>query len=334
MIINATLNGQLVSIVDILIDQVSGFVDVVYVTSGGYLKIHRTNATTLATGSVITSDTVDVIDGANDGDVPTWDVANNRYEPNATLSAKLAAIGQNYLKNTNPTVNDDASAGYEVWDKWMDQVGGEVYICLDNTAGDAVWEQVTLDAADLASLFNAKIGGSTGSTDNALLRADGTEGKTLQSSGVVIDDNNDVTGVRNLAATGYVSTGIRRVEKAKTGALAILDIIGTILTNYGQTAENIQTLPDTADVVTALGTGVEVGFVVRVETEGAGAFGLKPGADDKHYFDGGGGVVALDNGAEVVFEVPNIGDTLVVTMIRTGESSFDWLTACVRGAAI
>lgn len=56
------------------------------------------------------------------------------------------------------------------------------------------------------SAINA-IFGSTGTTDGTVPRADGTGGKTLQSSGVVIDDNNDVTGVRNLAATGSVSAG-------------------------------------------------------------------------------------------------------------------------------
>ena len=36
------------------------------------------------------------------------------------------------------------------------------------------------------------IGGSTGSTDNAILRADGTGGSTLQSSGVTIDDSGNM----------------------------------------------------------------------------------------------------------------------------------------------
>ncbi len=151
------------------------------------------------------------------------------------------------------------------------------------------------------------------------------------AAGTAADDQiPTVAGINLALATVAV---VRRVEKPATGALAVSDIIGTILTNYGQTAENIQTLPDTDDVVTALGAGAEVGFVVRVETEGAGALGLKPGAGDKHYFDDGTGVVALDNGAAVVFAAPGIGDTLVVTMIRTGESSFDWLTACIRGTA-
>lgn len=39
----------------------------------------------------------------------------------------------------------------------------------------------------------AGISGDTGSTDNRILRADGTGGKTLQNSGVLISDNSDIT---------------------------------------------------------------------------------------------------------------------------------------------
>jgi len=46
------------------------------------------------------------------------------------------------------------------------------------------------------------IGGSTGSVDNAILRADGTGGSTVQSSGVTIDDGANVTlGNTSLAGT-------------------------------------------------------------------------------------------------------------------------------------
>ena len=39
------------------------------------------------------------------------------------------------------------------------------------------------------------VGGSTGATDNALLRADGTGGSTVQSSGVTLDDSDNLDGV-------------------------------------------------------------------------------------------------------------------------------------------
>lgn len=48
------------------------------------------------------------------------------------------------------------------------------------------------------------VGGSTGATDNRVLRADGTGGSTVQSSPITIDDSGNVTGVGTLA----VSTGV------------------------------------------------------------------------------------------------------------------------------
>ena len=46
------------------------------------------------------------------------------------------------------------------------------------------------------------IGGTLGSTDNAVPRANGTGGVTLQASSVLIDDSNNITGVVNLTASG------------------------------------------------------------------------------------------------------------------------------------
>lgn len=43
-----------------------------------------------------------------------------------------------------------------------------------------------------SSSGSAGIGGSTGSTDNAILRADGTGGSTLQSSLATINDSGDI----------------------------------------------------------------------------------------------------------------------------------------------
>lgn len=42
-------------------------------------------------------------------------------------------------------------------------------------------------------LINPTISGSTGATDNRLLRADGTSGLRLQNTGLTVDDSNDVT---------------------------------------------------------------------------------------------------------------------------------------------
>jgi hypothetical protein len=73
-----------------------------------------------------------------------------------TQREKLATLGQRYIKSADPTVTDDSSAGYGVWDKWLNQTSGEAYVCLDATAGAADWQNISLDADDLAGLFDAK----------------------------------------------------------------------------------------------------------------------------------------------------------------------------------
>jgi hypothetical protein len=55
------------------------------------------------------------------------------------------------------------------------------------------------DVSGLQSALNGKIGGSLGSTDNRVLRADGTGGSTAQGSAVTIDDSGNVTGVNGLS---------------------------------------------------------------------------------------------------------------------------------------
>jgi hypothetical protein len=72
-------------------------------------------------------------------------------------------------------------------------------LMVDDAAGESVtitaWESVRATAQDVADLA-AGIGGSTGSTDNALLRADGPGGATAQASGVLVTDNDEISGYR------------------------------------------------------------------------------------------------------------------------------------------
>lgn len=59
------------------------------------------------------------------------------------------------------------------------------------------------NAAHLAVVFSRTgnvgvIGGSTGASDNRLLRSDGTGGATLQSTGITADDSDNLTGVASI----------------------------------------------------------------------------------------------------------------------------------------
>lgn len=57
-------------------------------------------------------------------------------------------------------------------------------------------------ASGAALAGSGGIGGSTGATDNAVLRANGTGGSTAQASGVLIDDSDNIIGVTAIGGKG------------------------------------------------------------------------------------------------------------------------------------
>jgi hypothetical protein len=76
------------------------------------------------------------------------------------------------------------------------------------------------------TLTGAGIGGSTGGADNAVLRADGTGGATLQNSAVTIDDNGAVT-VPEIAAPATPGANKVVIYAKSDGKLYIKDDAGT-----------------------------------------------------------------------------------------------------------
>lgn len=99
------------------------------------------------------------------------------------------------------------------------------------------------------------IGGSTGSVDNAALRADGTGGKTLQSSPVIFDDSGNV--IASNVSPGLLSTA----TAAGTTVLTVASKGIQVFT--GSTTQTV-TLP----VVTTL-PQIGFGFVVQNDSSGA-----------------------------------------------------------------
>lgn len=68
---------------------------------------------------------------------------------------------------------------------------------VDNTS-DANKPVSSAQASAIASAIAAKIGGSVGATDNRLVRSDGTDTMTVQSTGITVDDSQNISGVRNI----------------------------------------------------------------------------------------------------------------------------------------
>ena len=87
--------------------------------------------------------------------------------------------------------------------------------------GDQTWATVT-----------AGVGGSTGSVDNAVLRADGTGGATLQSSAFLIPDNftaspNNTVNHASIQATGSTTNVSVSIVPKGTGSFSLAVPDGT-----------------------------------------------------------------------------------------------------------
>ena len=67
------------------------------------------------------------------------------------------------------------------------------------------------------------IGGSTGATDNAVLRANGTGGATLQNSGIIIDDSDNVTNINSIQFQADSELTISTGAVTKTGGVHTID---------------------------------------------------------------------------------------------------------------
>lgn len=83
--------------------------------------------------------------------------------------------------------------------------------------GDANTFQTVEEALDnILYGASAKIAGNVGSTDNRLVRADGTGGKTVQGSAITVDDSGNLTGVGTINTNPVFSTATAAQYRANT----------------------------------------------------------------------------------------------------------------------
>lgn len=189
--------------------------------------------------------------GTNTGDQTT--VSGNAGS--ATVLATARTInGVSFDGSTNITVT---AAGSTLSDTVTVSKGGTGLTALGSALQTI---RVNADGTALEYVDASGLSG-TGSVDNAVLRADGTGGATLQSSAIVFDDlytaspNSTVNYVAMRPTGGTTNVGVAIVPKG-TGAfsLAVPDGTTTGGTVRGANAVDLQTLRSTASSV-ASGVG-------------------------------------------------------------------------------
>ena len=110
---------------------------------------------------------------------------------------------------------------------------------------------------------------------------------------------------------------LTNITKPSTATLTADECKGTLISNYGQSAQNVLTLPPAAE---------GLNFTVVISTAGAGAFYLSPDGSDRIYLDG------TDIGpARVGMETPAVGAMIAFTAFQTGASSYAWAAQTIAG---
>ena len=198
---------------------------------------------------------------------------------------------------------------------------------------------LTLDSGipSWAAASGGDITGSLGSTDNAVPRANGTGGATLQASSVIIDDSNNITGVGNLTLSGEVD--------AATGDFSgAVDIAGDLTLSAGadgalrfSAASSVKMLDNSATslvfeeadnaYMTFVTTNsseaikfdksldINASMDVDADVDISGDLTLSAGADGALRFSAASSIKILDNSATslVVEEADNAYMTFVTT---------------------
>lgn len=126
-------------------------------------------------------------------------------------------------------VNFPLSEG-QFWGAPVDTVGdlpatgsavGEVRAILDTQLA-YMWDGATWLPAFGGGGGGGDVNGPASATDNAVTRFNGTSGKAIQNSGVILDDSNNVSGINDLAVTGTttLATGLTGVAKLASGVVS------------------------------------------------------------------------------------------------------------------
>lgn len=111
---------------------------------------------------------------------------------------------------------------------------------------------------------------------------------------------------------------VNEVIKSSTATLTTAEVTGTIINNYGQSADTTLTLPTAAKGLT---------FMVVLGTEVAKYFHIKPNANDKIYLNGTAGA----DGGYVGVSSAKAGNAISFTSFQTGTDTYDWLAVSIAG---
>lgn len=122
--------------------------------------------------------------------------------------------------------------------------------------------EATLDELQFGS--TAKIGGDVGSTNNRLVRASGTGGKTIKGSGADLDDSGNLTISGTATIGGAITSGGTAVPVVATAAQYQANTSGNLalLPSIVWTAAGYTALTDAATISVDMSTGINFSVTI------------------------------------------------------------------------
>lgn len=188
--------------------------------------------------------------------------------------ANVPNVKQNLAATTSPDANDDSGDGYVVGSRWVNTLSGNEYVCLDASAGAAIWKATTMEGT-------GDVDGPLSATDNALARWDGTTGKLLQNSLITLSDTGSITlpaaqtvDGRDVSADGATldshvadASKHRLINDAATSTTALwssdkisTQLAGKSSTGHTHTASDVSDFAAAADARITLQKGASSGL--------------------------------------------------------------------------
>lgn len=301
------------------------------------LLIENSNGNDLLSITTSTTPGLTVVTLGNGTDLPQVEVQSTTFQivcPDDQTVFSITAAGETPVRVESSSTTSHVLRLNNAWVRMAEVSGAPSFVAGSGylyTRDDAGTTHLTFmrddgTTVDLDSV-SAGIGGSTGSTDNAVLTADGVGGATLQASPVTIGSTGAMAGVTDYQQTsGPLSwTGNGALTLGNNGT-------STITVAPGSGGLNIDLLDnDAANLSIAQGSDE----YIRVDTTNGSerlVLGTAIATQDTQIFAGND--ASLSVGGDVDFQIASSAGSTTAFRIRDGASLTDVYLAVDTSAGV
>lgn len=203
-----------------------------------------------------------------------------------------------------PTVNDDITEGYSQGSKWYDSVGGEIYYCVDNADGAAVWLITSFDPGDVATIaVSGELSDATDlgaiSTDQVLQKTSGGWAGVTLAAVSFSGDYSDLVGTPNFATVALSGDYNDLINTPNLATVATTGDYNDLINTPGAPYNNIADDANNGLLVGDASTAGNVNFTAQGSLTNVDITFIPKGTSGKVRFGSDGSSTYIDSG-EVV----------------------------------